>query len=137
LQRESGAVARGDSEGDPAGARSGHGPAPQRGRDHGGDGGEERRDRQELMSGYRFCRTDDIPLLVDAYNACAGADSLAPALSVADFKRAVREIGLWASSSMLAFEGETPIAVLLGAKTEEANFVHRIVVREDRRRRGH
>ena len=89
------------------------------------------------MSGYRFCRTDDIPLLVDAYNACAGADSREPALTVPDFKRAGREIGLWASSCMLGFEGETPIAVLLGAKTEEANLVHRLVVREDRRRLGH
>jgi len=89
------------------------------------------------MSGYRFCRTDDIPLLVDAYNACRGASRDEPALTVAAFKQAVREIGLWASSCMLAFEGETPIAVLLGAKNEEANFVHRIVVREDRRRRGH
>jgi GNAT superfamily N-acetyltransferase len=89
------------------------------------------------MSGYRFCRTDDIPLLVDAYNSCRGADSTEAALTVADFKRAAREIGLWASSCMLAFEGETPIAVLLGAKHEEANFVHRIVVRDDRQRKGH
>ena len=89
------------------------------------------------MSGYRFCRTDDIPLLVDAYNSCQGADSTEPALTVADFKRAAREIGLWASSCMLAFEGETPIAVLLGAKHAEANFVHRIVVRDDRRRKDH
>jgi GNAT superfamily N-acetyltransferase len=86
------------------------------------------------MSGYRFCRTDDIPLLVEAYNACAGD---VERLTVADFKHAAREIGLWASSCMLAFEGETPIGVLLGAKTEEANFIYRIVVREDRRHLGH
>jgi len=89
------------------------------------------------MSGYRFCRTDDIPLLVDAYNACSGAGSTEPALTVAAFKQAARDIGLWASSCMLAFEGETPIAVLLGAKNAQANFVHRIVVREDRRLKGH
>jgi GNAT superfamily N-acetyltransferase len=89
------------------------------------------------MSGYRFCRTDDIPLLVDAYNACRGAEFPGPALTVADFKRAAREIGLWASSCMLAFEGETPIAVLLGAKNADANFIYRIVVREDRRCLGH
>src|SRR6266404_5131362 len=89
------------------------------------------------MSGYRFCRTDDIPLLVDAYNACRSASCAEPALTVAAFKQAAREIGLWASSCMLAFEGETPIAVLLGAKNEEANFVHRIAVRDDRQRKGH
>ena len=89
------------------------------------------------MSGYRFCRTDDIPLLVEAYNACHGASGDEPALTVEAFKQATREIGLWASSCMLAFEGETPIAVLLGAKSADANFLHRIAVRDDRRRLGH
>jgi GNAT superfamily N-acetyltransferase len=89
------------------------------------------------MASYRFCRTDDIALLVDAYNACRGADCLEPLLTVADFKRDARELGLWASSCMLAFEGTTPIAVLLGAKQGDANRVHRIVVSASHQRLGH
>ena len=87
------------------------------------------------MSGYRFCRTDDIPLLVDAFNDC-GAPT-AERWTVEEFKRGVRELGLWASSSMLAFDGERPIGVLLGAKRDDANLVYRIIVREEYRRRGH
>jgi GNAT superfamily N-acetyltransferase len=89
------------------------------------------------MASYRFCRTDDIALLVDAYNACRGAECPEPALTVDEFKRDARELGLWASSCMLAFEGTTPIAVLLGAKRADANRVHRIVVSARHRRLGH
>jgi GNAT superfamily N-acetyltransferase len=89
------------------------------------------------MASYRFCRTDDIALLVDAYNACRGSDCVEPALTVAEFKRDARELGLWASSCMLAFEGTTPIAVLLGAKRGDANRIHRIAVSTRHQRLGH
>jgi GNAT superfamily N-acetyltransferase len=89
------------------------------------------------VSGYRFCRTDDIPRLVDAYNACRGPECAEPAMTVADFKCDAREIGLWASSSMLAFDGDRVVAVLLGAKRDDANLVFRIVVADGHRRRGH
>jgi GNAT superfamily N-acetyltransferase len=89
------------------------------------------------MASYRFCRTDDIALLVDAYNACRGADCVEPALTVNEFKRDAKELGLWASSCMLAFEGTTPIAVLLGAKRGDANRVHRIAVSARHQRLGH
>ena len=89
------------------------------------------------MASYRFCRTDDIALLVDAYNACRGASCLEPALTVEDFKRDARELGLWASSCMLAFEAAAPIAVLLGAKQGDANLVHRIAVSAGHERLGH
>jgi GNAT superfamily N-acetyltransferase len=89
------------------------------------------------MASYRFCRTDDIALLVDAYNASRGAACLEPALTVDDFKRGARELGLWASSCMLAFEGARPIAVLLGAKRNDANLVHRVAVSAGHERRGH
>jgi hypothetical protein len=73
------------------------------------------------MSGYRFCRTDDIPLLVEAYNACCGdRRQTGPPLTVDGFKHGARALGLWASSCMIAFDGETPIAVLLGAKREDS-----------------
>jgi ribosomal protein S18 acetylase RimI-like enzyme len=89
------------------------------------------------MASYRFCRTDDVALLVDAYNACRGADCREAALTVEAFKRDARELGLWASSCMLAFEGTAPIAVLLGAKQGDANLIHRIAVSDGRARLGH
>jgi GNAT superfamily N-acetyltransferase len=91
------------------------------------------------MPGYRFCRSDDVPLLVDAYNACwvphFGAQA---AITVDDFKRDVRALGLWSSSCMVAFEADEPIGVLLGAKRDgEANCVHRLAVKPGWERRGH
>lgn len=90
------------------------------------------------MSGYRFCRTDDIALIVQAYNACRDEPlSDEPALTVEAFKRAARETGLWASSCMLAIESDEPVGVMLGCKTVEGNFIHRIALRPDHQRRGH
>jgi GNAT superfamily N-acetyltransferase len=90
------------------------------------------------MSGYRFCRTDDIPLLVEAYNTCHGDRRRSePPLTVEGFKRDARELGLWASSSMVAFDGDEPIAVLLGAKREDSNLIYRLAVRAGHEGRGH
>ncbi len=90
------------------------------------------------MSGYRFCRTDDVALLVETYERCRSSHLAAePPLTVEAFKRAAREIGLWASSSMLAIEGDEPVGVLLGAKNATGNFVWRIAIREDHQRREH
>jgi GNAT superfamily N-acetyltransferase len=91
------------------------------------------------MPGYRFCRSDDIPLLVAAHNACwvphFGSES---AITVDDFKRGIREIGLWSSSCVVAFEGDEPIGVLIAAKRDGvANFVHRLAVRPGYERQGH
>lgn len=91
------------------------------------------------MPGYRFCRSDDIPLLVAAYNAC-WVPHFGPehAITVEDFKRDVRELGLWSSSCMVAFDGDDPIAVLIAAKRDgEANYVHRLAVKPGWERRGH
>ncbi|HSD11426.1 MAG TPA: GNAT family N-acetyltransferase, partial [Candidatus Binatia bacterium] len=90
------------------------------------------------MSGYRFCRTDDIPLLVEAYNACwlPHFPGESP-LTLDELKRAVRELDLWASSSMLALEGDRPVGCLLGAKRSEANLVYRIAILPEHERRGH
>jgi hypothetical protein len=38
---------------------------------------------------------------------------------------------------MLAIDGDEPVGVLLGAKNAEGNFVYRIAVHPDHRRRGH
>ena len=90
------------------------------------------------MSSYRFCRTDDVALLVEALNRCwcpcfPGEPSMTPAT----FKRSIRDLQVWCSSCMVAFAGPDPIAVMIGAKRACGTLVHRIAVHPDHRRQGH
>jgi GNAT superfamily N-acetyltransferase len=90
------------------------------------------------MSAYRFCRTDDIALLVDALNRCwapyfPGELPVTPAT----FKRSIRDLQVWCSSCMVAFSGSDPIGVLIGAKRPSGTLVHKIAVHPDHRRQGH
>jgi GNAT superfamily N-acetyltransferase len=90
------------------------------------------------MAAYRFCRTDDIALLVDALNRCwAPCVPGEPPMTPAVFKRSIRDLQVWCSSCMVAFEGADPIGVLIGAKRPSGTLVHRIAVHPDHRRRGH
>jgi GNAT superfamily N-acetyltransferase len=90
------------------------------------------------MPAYRFCRTDDIPFLADALNACYAVHFPDhKLLSIADFKTEIRELNVWASSCMAAWEDGKPIAVVTGAKREHETLVHRIGVHPDFQRRGH
>jgi GNAT superfamily N-acetyltransferase len=90
------------------------------------------------VSAYRFCRTDDIGLLVDALNRCwlpyfPDEGPMTPAA----FKRSIRGLQVWCSSCMVAFSGSDPIGVLIGAKRPAATLVHKIAVHPDHRRQGH
>ena len=90
------------------------------------------------MSSYRFCRTDDIALLVDALNRCWSPyfpDE--PPMTPAAFKRSIRDLQVWCSSCMVAFSGGDPIAVLIGAKRPSGTLIHTIAVHPDHRRQGH
>jgi len=90
------------------------------------------------MSAYRFCRTDDIGLLVDALNRCWSPyfpDE--PPMTPAAFKRSIRDLQVWCSSCMVAFSGADPIGVLIGAKRPSGTLVHKIAVHPDHRRQGH
>ena len=90
------------------------------------------------MSSYRFCRTDDIGLLVDALNRCWApyfADE--PPMTAAVFKRSIRDLQVWCSSCMVAFSGADPIGVLIGARRSSGTLVHKIAVHPDHRRQGH
>ena len=90
------------------------------------------------MSAYRFCRTDDIGLLVDALNRCwAPYVPDEPPMTPAGFKRSIRDLQVWCSSCMVAFSGSDPVAVLIGAKRASATLVHTIAVHPDHRRQGH
>jgi GNAT superfamily N-acetyltransferase len=90
------------------------------------------------VSAYRFCRTDDIGLLVDALNRCwlpsfPDEGPMTPAV----FKRSIRDLQVWCSSCMVAFSGSEPIGVLIGAKRPSGTLVHKIAVHPDHRRQGH
>ena len=90
------------------------------------------------MSAYRFCRTDDIGLLVDALNRCwAPHYPDEPPATAASFKRSIRDLQIWCSSCMVAFSGRDPIGVLIGAKRSSGTLIHRIAVHPDHLRQGH
>jgi GNAT superfamily N-acetyltransferase len=90
------------------------------------------------VSSYRFCRTDDIALLVDALNRCwAPYFPDEPPMTPAAFKRSIRDLQVWCSSCMVAFSGADPIGVLIGAKRPTGTLIHRIAVHPDHRRQGH
>ena len=90
------------------------------------------------MSAYRFCRTDDIGLLVDALNRCwAPHFPDEPPMTAALFKRSIRDLQVWCSSCMVAFSGSDPIGVLIGAKRPSGTLIHKIAVHPDHLRQGH
>jgi GNAT superfamily N-acetyltransferase len=90
------------------------------------------------VSSYRFCRTDDVSLLVDALSRCWSPyfpDE--PAVTPASFKRSIRDLQVWCSSCMVAFSGPDPIGVLIGAKRPSGTLIHKIAVHPDHLRQGH
>jgi len=90
------------------------------------------------MTAYRFCRTDDIGLLVEAYERCRGPEDAGEAALDRDgFKRLIRDLDLWCSSCMVAFEGREPVGVLLGAKRPASTLVYALRVHPEHRRREH
>jgi ribosomal protein S18 acetylase RimI-like enzyme len=90
------------------------------------------------MAAYRFCRSDDIALLVDALNHCqAPSCPEEPQMTAAAFKRSIRDLQVWCSSCMVAFSGSEPVGVLIGAKRASGTLVHTIAVHPDHRRQGH
>ena len=91
------------------------------------------------MSAYRFCRSDDVPLIVEAFHRCnVGPGAVPWRLTVDHMKRLAREINLWTSSCMVAFAGSDPIGVLIAAKrAPTANLVLHIAVHPEHRRQGH
>ena len=91
------------------------------------------------MSAYRFCRSDDVPLIVEAFERCnVGPGAVPWQLTIDHMKRLSREMDLWTSSCMVALAGSDPIGVLIAAKREPtANLRLHAAVHPDHRRQGH
>lgn len=90
------------------------------------------------MPAYRFCRPDDIPLLVRAVNECYNVHfpGLEP-LTVEAYRAEMKELSVWPSNSMVALAGDDPIAVLIGTKRQHEILIIRLGVRPDHLRQGH
>lgn len=90
------------------------------------------------MPSYRFCRPDDIPFLVRAVNECwVPHFPGTPPMTVEGFRREMKELDLWPSSSLVAAADETPVAVLTGTKREDETLISRIGVRPGETGQGH
>lgn len=96
--------------------------------------------RAHAVVAYRFCRPDDIPLLVRAVNDCYQIHAPgAPEMTVDGFRRAMRDVDLWPSNCMVAMDdsGTRPLAVLLGTKRPAEVSVLAVGVHPGHLRKGH
>ena len=93
------------------------------------------------MASYRFCRPDDLPLLVRALEDCWRVHfPAAPSPTIERFRREMKELDVWPSSCMVALGGaggREPIAVLIGTRRPAEVLVLRVGVRPDHQRQGH
>jgi len=79
------------------------------------------------MPSFRFCRPDDIPLLVEAVNRCYDVHfPNTPSLTLEGIKREIKQLNLWSSSCMLALDDKDPVGVLIAAKREASSLILRL-----------
>jgi len=89
------------------------------------------------VASYRFCRSDDVPLLIQATNECFRPPGGAEPIDRERFKWWIRALELWTSSCMVATEGSQLIGVLLAAKRETESCLLAVGVHPDFRHLGH
>src|SRR5262245_39745379 len=86
---------------------------------------------------YRFCRPEDIPMIVQALNACYDAHfPQRPAMTVAQFREEMGLVSLWPSNTMVVLEDKDPIAVIVGTKRPYGCWIAKLGVRSDHQRQG-
>jgi GNAT superfamily N-acetyltransferase len=86
---------------------------------------------------YRFCRPEDIPMIVQALNTCYGVYCpQRPDTTVAQFREEMGLISLWPSNTMVVLEDKDPIAVIVGTKRPYGCWIARLGVRSDHQRQG-
>ncbi|MBI3327350.1 MAG: GNAT family N-acetyltransferase, partial [Nitrospinae bacterium] len=86
---------------------------------------------------YRFCRPEDIPMIVGAINACYDIHfpERSP-MTVAQFRTEMGLISLWPSNTMVVLEDKDPIAVIVGTKRPYGCWIARLGVQSDYQRQG-
>jgi hypothetical protein len=79
------------------------------------------------MPSFRFCRPDDISLLVEAVNRCYDVHfpNTVP-VTLEEFKSEIKHLNLWSSSCMLALDDNDPVGVLIAAKRESSSLILRL-----------
>jgi len=86
---------------------------------------------------YRFCRPEDIPMIVGALNAC---DDIhfpdRPPMTVPQFRAEMGLISLWPSNTMVVLEEKDPIAVIVGTKRPTGCWIAKLGVRAGYQRQG-
>jgi GNAT superfamily N-acetyltransferase len=86
---------------------------------------------------YRFCRPEDLPLIVQALNACYEVHfPQRPDMTVSQFREEMGLISLWPSNTMVVLEDKDPIAVIVGTKRPYGCWIAKLGVRSDRQRQG-
>ena len=90
------------------------------------------------MPSYRFCRPDDIPFLVKAINHCYNVHFPGlPEMTVDAFREEMKALSVWPSNSMVARNGDDPIAVLIGTKRVDEVLILRMGVHPEHLHQGH
>jgi ribosomal protein S18 acetylase RimI-like enzyme len=90
------------------------------------------------MVAYRFCRPDDIPLLLKAVNECYCVHFPEDGrMSLEEFQAEVRELDVWPSNCMIASAEEEPVSVCIATKRPLEVLVYRIGTHPDFLRQGH
>jgi GNAT superfamily N-acetyltransferase len=86
---------------------------------------------------YRFCRPEDIPMIVQALNTCYDVHVPGrPATTVGQFREEMGLISLWPSNTMVVLDDKDPIAVIVGTKRPYGCWIARLGVRSDQQRQG-
>jgi GNAT superfamily N-acetyltransferase len=86
---------------------------------------------------YRFCRPEDIPIIVQALNACYEVHFPQRSnMTEAQFREEMGLISLWPSNTMVVLEDKDPIAVIVGTKRPYGCWIAKLGVRSDHQRQG-
>ncbi|MBI4639574.1 MAG: GNAT family N-acetyltransferase [Candidatus Tectomicrobia bacterium] len=89
------------------------------------------------MSLFRFCRPDDIPLIVRAINECYDVHFPEETpMTVEQFKFLIRTYGYWTSNCMIAQENRDPIGIIVGTKREYGCWIAMIGMKPGFERQG-
>lgn len=86
---------------------------------------------------YRFCRPEDIPMIVRAINACYDIHfPESPPMTEAQFRADMGLISVWPSNTMVVLEDDQPVGVIVGTKRPYGCWIAKLGVRPEYQRQG-